>query len=338
MRVTIKDVANKAQVSPSTVSRVIAGNGRIGKDTIQRVRQVLDELGYHPHHAAQGLAKRTTCTLGIILPRTPDDVFSNFFFPELIRGISTRASRSGFDILMATGSLAQEERESLTRMVRGGRVDGVVLLSSRLEDPLIRLLEEEQFPYVLIGRNDYSASTLSVDTDNIRAAYELTQHLIAQGNQRIGFVAGPANMIVNRDRLEGYRKAMEEARYPVQDEWIIDGELLQQSGFRAISMLMELEDRPTALVVIDDGVCFGVLRGLGELGYHVPRDISLAAFNNIALSELSTPSLTSIDIGTYQLGYTAAHQLLLLLAGEEKAKSRFIIPHRLVVRESSLRK
>lgn len=191
------------------------------------------------------------------------------------------------------------------------------------------------------GSGRYSTScpiipTLSVDTDNIRAAYELTQHLIAQGNQRIGFVAGPANTIVNRDRLEGYRKAMEEARYPVLEEWIIDGELLQQSGFRAISMLMELEDRPTALVVIDDGVCFGVLRGLGEQGYHVPHDISLAAFNNIALSELSTPSLTSIDIGTYQLGYTAAHQLL-LLAGEEQARSRFIIPHRLVVRESSLR-
>lgn len=337
MRVTIKDVASKANVSPSTVSRVLAGNGRIGKDTIIRVRKVLDELGYHPHHAAQGLVRRTTRTLGISLPRSANDMFGNFFFPELMRGISSRASRDGYDILMTTGSQDREELAALTRIVRGRRVDGVILLSSRQDDPLIRLLEGEDFPYVLIGRNDDSTRALSVDTDNIKAAYELTQHLIAQGNHRIGFIGGPAHVMVHRDRRQGYHQAMEEAHYPVKKEWIIDSELLQESSFRAISMLMELEERPTALVVIDDAVCFGVLRGLGELGYQVPRDISLAAFNNIALSELSTPSLTSVDIGTYQLGYTAAHSLLQLLSTEEVDRHRYIIPHRLIVRESSLR-
>ncbi|MFS0726044.1 LacI family DNA-binding transcriptional regulator [Paenibacillus sp. 1P07SE] len=337
MRVTIKDVASKANVSPSTVSRVLAGNGRIGKDTIIRVRKVLDELGYHPHHAAQGLVRRTTSTLGISLPRSANDMFGNFFFPELMRGISSRASRAGYDILMTTASQEREELAALARIVRGRRVDGVILLSSREDDPLIRLLEEEGFPYVLIGRHEGSARALSVDTDNIKAAYELTQHLIAQGNRRIGFIGGPAHVMVHRDRRQGYLQAMSEARYAVKEEWIIDSELLQESSFRAISMLMELEERPTALVVIDDAVCFGVLRGLGELGYQVPRDISLAAFNNIALSELSTPSLTSVDIGTYQLGYTAAHSLLQLLSREEVDRQRYIIPHRLIVRESSLR-
>jgi DNA-binding LacI/PurR family transcriptional regulator len=116
----------------------------------------------------------------------------------------------------------------------------------------------------------------------------------------------------------------------------VEGEFLQESGYRAMSFIMNLPERPTALVVIDDIVTFGILRGLTELGFRVPDDLSLVSFNNIALSELSSPPLSTIDIGIYQLGYMASQMLIRVIEGEPLQTSRLIVPHRLIVRESSL--
>jgi len=338
MNITIKDVAEKADVSPSTVSRVIAGNGRISVNTIARVKRIMEELGYYPNRMAQSLVNKTTNTLGIVLPRPADELLLNSFFPELIRGIVTSAARSGYDILMTTGPSESEEIAAIKRLFKSRRVDGIILMHSRKKDPVISMLNQEQFPFVLVGRNDDSLPLLTVDTDNIQAASDATKHLIDQGHVRIGFVSGPSNLIVSQDRLEGYRKAMKEARLPVKPEWIVEGEFLQESGYRAMSFFMNQSDRPTALIIIDDIITFGVLRGLSELGFHVPDDLCLVSFNNISLTELANPPITSVDIGIYQLGYTAAHSLLQSISGEEMSSQRQIVPHRLVIRESSTKR
>ncbi|MNZ87276.1 Catabolite control protein A [compost metagenome] len=239
-------------------------------------------------------------------------------------------------MLLTAATSPSDESETVTRLVFGRRVDGIILLSSRVNDPLIEMLDKHQFPTVLIGRTHDYPSILSVDNDNEQAAYDATQHLIIQGHERIGFVSGPPSLTVAHDRMSGYRKAMQDAGLPVRSEWIVEGEFLQQSGYRAMSFLMSLPDRPSGLVVIDDVVGFGVLRGLTELGYSVPDDLSIVSFNNIALSELATPPISSIDIGTYQLGYTASQMLIRRVQEETVHQNRTIIPHRLIVRESSI--
>ncbi|WP_199614477.1 LacI family DNA-binding transcriptional regulator [Paenibacillus alkalitolerans] len=337
MIVTIKDVAKRAGVSPSTVSRVISNHPRISASTSEKVRKVMEEIGYHPNIMAKSLVSRTTRTIAVILPKPAEELFLNLFFSEVIRGIVTQATRSGYDLLMATGATEREELETVTRLVKGRRVDGILLLYSRINDPVISLLRELNFPFVLVGRSSDYEDMLSIDNDNVQAAYDATRHLLAQGHERIGFVSGPRNLIVSRDRLDGYMNAMKEAGLPVQSEWIVEGEFLQESGYRAMSFLMGLPERPTGLVVVDDVVTFGILRGLGELGFSVPQDMSLVSFNNIAFSELATPPITSIDIGIYQLGYTASQELIRTIKGENApAMKRHIIPHRLIVRESSL--
>jgi DNA-binding LacI/PurR family transcriptional regulator len=336
MSVTIKDVAKAAGVSPSTVSRVISNHKRISRKTSIKVKAIMQELGYHPNMMAKSLVSRTTNTIGIILPRPAEELFLNFFFAEFIRGISTQAARSGYDLLMTTGTSELEELEAITRIVKGKKVDGVIILYSRPNDLIIDFLHNENFPFVLIGRNEEFPETLCVDNDNIQAAYDATNHLISQGHQRIGFVSGPSNLSVSQDRLEGYKNALRDANLQTRPDWIVEGEFLQESGYRAMSFIMTLPERPTALVGIDDVITFGVLRGLTELGYRVPQDLSLVSFNNLALSELTSPSLSSIDIGIYQLGYTASHTLLSFIANKAMKKSRIVIPHRLVIRESSL--
>lgn len=335
--VTIKDIAKAAGVSPSTVSRVISNHSRISKATTIKVKRIMEEMGYHPNVMAKSLVSKTTNTLAIVLPRPAEELFQDFFFGELLRGILAHSTKAGYDMLLAAATSPTDEQETISRLVLGRRVDGVVLLSSRQDDPLIQMLSDHDFPTVLIGRTEGHDNIITVDTDNVQAAYDATTHLIKQGHSKIGFVIGVPNLTVSVDRLEGYRKAMQQAGLAMNPEWIIDSEFLQQSGYRAMSFVMNIPERPTALVVIDDVTAFGVLRGVTELGFSVPNDICLISFNNIALSELASPALSSVDIGTYQLGYTASHLLVRRLQDNASSQTRNIIPHRLVVRESSIK-
>ncbi|URN95216.1 MAG: LacI family transcriptional regulator [Candidatus Pristimantibacillus lignocellulolyticus] len=335
--VTIKDIAKVAGVSPSTVSRVISNHSRISKATTAKVKRIMEEMGYHPNVMAKSLVSKTTRTLAIVLPRPAEELFQDFFFGELLRGILAHSTRAGYDMLLAAATSPADENDTIARLVLGGRVDGVILLSSRQNDPLVSILSKHDFPTVLIGRTDGHDNIITVDTDNVLASFDATTHLINQGHTKIGFILGVPNLTVSVDRLAGYHKAMEEAGLPVKPEWIVDAEFLQQSGFRAMSFVMDIADRPTALVVIDDVTALGVLRGLNELGYNVPNEISLVSFNNIAVSELASPAISSVDIGTYQLGYTSSHLLVRRIQENLNTGARNIIPHRLVVRESSIK-
>ncbi|MFD1954956.1 LacI family DNA-binding transcriptional regulator [Paenibacillus thailandensis] len=335
--VTIKDIAKAAGVSPSTVSRVVSNHPRISKETSDKVKRIMEEMGYHPNVMAKSLVSKTTRTLAILLPRPAEEMFQDFFFGELLRGILTQSTRAGYDMLLTAATSEQDEIDTVARLVLGRRVDGVILLSSRVNDPLIDYLNERDFPSVLIGRADSShENMLCVDNDNVQAAFDATRHLISQGHERIGFVSGPPNLTLSHDRMQGYLKALEEAGLKARSEWIVEGEFLQESGYRAMSFIMSLPERPTALVVIDDVVAFGVLRGLTELGYKVPKDLSIVSFNNITLSELASPPISSVDIGTYQLGYTASQLLLRIIQEEPVHQRRIVIPHKLVVRDSSI--
>lgn len=334
--ITIKDIAREAGVSPSTVSRVISNNTRISKETSLRIKKLMDEMGYHPNVMAKSLASKSTKTLAIVLPRPAEELFQDFFFGELLRGILAHSTKLGYDMLLSAASSPSDEVETISRLVQGRRVDGVILLSSREDDPLIYLLSELNFPTVLIGRTNKVDNIITVDTNNEEAAFDATTHLINQGHKRIAFVNGPRNLTVSQDRLTGYKLAMEKAELHINNDWLIEGELLQQSGFRAMSLVMEMAERPTALVVIDDVTSFGIIRGLEQLGYQVPNDISLVSFNNIALAEHASPPISSVDIGTYQLGYSASHLLIKAITDEQLPQLRTLIPHRLMLRESSI--
>ncbi|WP_059049939.1 LacI family DNA-binding transcriptional regulator [Paenibacillus senegalimassiliensis] len=338
MAVTIKDVAKKAGVSPSTVSRVLSNHPRISVETSQKVKLIMDQLGYHPNMMAKSLVSKTTNSICIMLPKSAEELFSNFFFMELIRGIVTQASRLGYDVLISSGANEKEEIDSVSRLLNGRRVDGVILLYSRQNDPVIDFLEQGGHPFVVIGRSEQYPDILTVDNDNVQASYDATKHLISLGHERIGFVSGPPELVVSKDRLKGYQAALKDAELECRPEWIVEGEFLQDSGYRAMSFFMNLPNRPTALVTIDDVVAFGVLRGLHELKYKVPEDLCLVSFNNIPLAELSTPPLSTMDIGIYNLGYTASQVLIQSVQTglAQVQPKRQLIPHRLMIRDSSM--
>jgi DNA-binding LacI/PurR family transcriptional regulator len=335
MTVTIKDVAKLANVAPSTVSRVIANSPRISEKTKERVRKAMKELGYHPNFIARSLANQSTQVIGLVMPSSADKVFQNPFFPEVIRGIGMGAHEKQYALHMSTGATADEIYEGVVQMVQGRRVDGVVVLYSKIEDEILTYLLEQNFPFVVIGKPFKNVDQIThVDNDNYRAAKEATEYLIQLGHERIGFVGGNLNLVVTIDRLLGYEKAIRNANLEYRDEYIVHEEFLKEGGQEAVSELMSLKNPPTALVVADDLMALGVLNMLDEMNIRVPDDISVVSFNNVLIAEIARPPLTSVDINIYQLGYEAAKTLIEKIEKPDSPVKRTIIPHKLVKRLS----
>ncbi len=335
MTVTIKDVARLANVAPSTVSRVIADSPRISEETKQKVKNAMEQLGYHPNLNARNLASKSTHTIGLVMPSSKDVGFQNPFFPTALQGISEGAQEKHYALHMTTGKSEEEILEAVIQMVQGRRVDGVVLLTSRVEDKVISYLKARKFPFVLIGKPYKDMEEIThVDNDNVRAMKEATEYLIQLGHQQIAFIGGTRELIVTVDRQNGYEKALREAGISVKNEYIVHEEFLREGGQEAVRELMALNVPPTALVVADDFMALGVLNTLDELGLKVPEDLSIISFNNVLLAEMAKPPLTSVDINIFELGYQAAKNLIQMIENEKEPTKRLIISHRLVERSS----
>ncbi|WP_100331299.1 LacI family DNA-binding transcriptional regulator [Bacillus xiapuensis] len=335
MRITIKDVAKAANVTPSTVSRVIADNPRISQKTKEKVRKVMEDLGYYPNFKARHLASRITQTIGLAMPNSTDKVFQNPFFPEVIRGIGKFAHMKEYAILFSTGETEDEIYDGIVRMVQSGRVDGVILLYSRMNDKVMAFLDKKDFPYTMIGKpSDSMDKTPHVDNDNFRAAKEVTDYLLNLGHERIGFVGGKTSLMVTLDRQRGYEAALKNAGMPICQDYIVHEDFLMEGGKEAISGLLSLKEMPTALVVADDLMAFGIINTLEKLGLSVPDDISIVGFNNSLLSALSRPPLTTVDINIHDLGFQAAKILIEMIHNPDEPVKRIIVPHRLIERNS----
>ncbi|HEY2420418.1 MAG TPA: LacI family DNA-binding transcriptional regulator [Neobacillus sp.] len=335
MAVTIKDVALLANVAPSTVSRVIADSPRISMDTKQRVKQAMEQLGYHPNLNARNLASRTTQTIGLVMPSSGDVVFQNPFFPTVLQGISQGAHEKEYALHMTTGKTENEILEAVIRMVQGKSVDGVILLNSKVEDKVISYLMEREFPFVLIGKPYKDVEEIThVDNDNFRAMKEATQYLIKLGHQQIAFIGGKLDLVVTVERLLGYERALSQANIELRNDYIIHEEFLREGGQEAVRELMSLEHPPTALVVTDDFMALGVLNTLDELKIRVPEDISIVSFNNVLFAEMARPPLTSVDIKIFDLGYQASKNLIQKVENANEPTKRIIISHKLIERQS----
>ncbi|WML49599.1 LacI family DNA-binding transcriptional regulator [Neobacillus sp. PS3-34] len=335
MTVTIKDVAKMANVAPSTVSRVIANSPRISEKTKQKVKEAMDKLGYHPNFIARSLASQSTQAIGLVMPSSGDVVFQNPFFPTVLQGISEGAHEKNYALHMTTGKSEIETLDAVIHMVQGRRVDGVVLLYSKVEDKVISYLQGRDFPFVVVGKPYKHVEEIThVDNDNFRAMRDATEYLIGLGHQQIAFIGGSLDLVVTVDRLLGYERALRGADIPLRNEYIIHEEFLREGGQEAVEELMALEHRPTALVVADDFMALGVLNMLDEMGIRVPEDISVVSFNNVLLSEMSKPPLTSVDINIFDLGYQASKSLIQKIENKGEPTKRIIIAHRLVERLS----
>ncbi|WP_059105581.1 LacI family DNA-binding transcriptional regulator [Shouchella shacheensis] len=336
MPITIKDVAKKANVAPSTVSRVIANSTRISSKTKENVRAAMSELGYHPNFNARNLVNQSTNMLGVVIPSASQTAFHNPFFPEVLRGITAKAHEEKYGLYVSTGQTDREIFAEVKEMVQSKRVDGVVLLYSKTDDPLVPFLIQESFPFVVVGRPPEPLLTevSYVNNDNVKAAKLVTEYLLLLGHQDIGFIGGQKEAFVTLDHKTGYAKALEQAGVPLTEDYLVYYEELIEGGQQAVIELMALEKPPTSLVVADDLMALGVLRMLAEMGISVPGEVSVISFNNVMVSELASPPLTTLDIHIYQLGYKATELLKERIVDPQSPATSAVVGHTLVKRQS----
>ncbi|WAM33676.1 LacI family DNA-binding transcriptional regulator [Caldicellulosiruptor morganii] len=329
---TIKEIAKEANVSPSTVSRVLSGSKKISPETTKRVLEAIKKLGYVPNANAKGLVKKKSFTVGIFVPASPDSPFLNFFFDQILTSICSVVYRFEYDILFA---YTQEEREEdlLKRLVESKKVDGFILLSSREDDFAIEYLKKIDFPFVVVGRpRGYENSVNWVDNDNVKAGFDATEYLIGLGHRDIAFICGPSNLIVTQDRLTGYKKALEEHSIQFRNSYVRFTS--QKSAYEAAIELLTFENRPTAIVCMDDLIAIEVVKAARKLGVEIAKEVSIISFNNSAITEILSPPLTTVDIDISNIGHSAAELLMMDLTEPKKTYKRLIVPHKIVERQS----
>lgn len=335
MAVTIKDVAALAGVSPSTVSRTCKNNPSISEETKERVRKAMAELGYEPNFQASNLASQNSRTIGIILPASAKEVYENSFYLEAIQGISHYCNGRQYMTTIVTGQDEAEILDAVRSMSRSGKVDGFIILYSKKDDPVIDYLFNEGLLYILIGKaTQYTNQTIYIDNDNLLAGREAAEYLYQLGHRRIAYLGSDSSLMFSADRKAGYQLALASHQLPVRPEYCVEVKNVSENNEEAIRGLLMQKDRPTAILVSDDILAFSLERVCLENHLAIPEDLSIISFNNSLFARLTSPQLTSIDIGAGQLGSEAASQIINHIENPNLLATKIIVPHHLIERDS----
>ncbi|MBA4000666.1 LacI family DNA-binding transcriptional regulator [Brevundimonas sp.] len=324
---TIKDVAARARVSVASVSRVLNDQGVVGEDTRRRVMEAVDALSYVPHSGARSLITRKTDTVGVILP----DLFGEFF-SELIRGMDLAAREKRLHLIVSSSHDDAEEASFAIKSMRG-RVDGLIILSPHLDAAALAASMPRSLPVLLMNGGARDVERSSIIVDNHGGAEAMTRHLLDQGRRRVAHVAGPGGNLEAEARRAGYLAAMAGAGIePV----VLDGDFDQASGYRAGAAIAAMDIRPDAVFAGNDMMALGVLLALQEAGLRCPEDVAVGGFDDVPISSLVRPTLTTMRIDIAGTGRRALERLVSLIgdAGESSPAHEIVRPQ-LVVRESS---
>ncbi len=337
MRTTIKDVAELAQVHPSTVSRVFSGSAKISQKTRARVTQAAAQLNFHPNVIARSLSMQRASTLGMIIPHTQEEFFSDPFFPQVLRGIMAVIYPEGFRLVLAGTDDFEDEAHLAFDLIRSRQVDGVIVQASRVNVDTAVVLLSEHLPFVLLGRPINDTPEIGwVEVDARAATADAVNHLIELGHQRIGFIGGHSTMVVTLDRLQGYRQALQRARLSFDKRLIKYGGFRQDSGMQAMQELIALGDeRPTAIYSANDLMAIGAMQALQAFGLRVPQDCSVVGNNDSEAALLITPHLTTNQAPYDELGRLAAAALLRRIKDQNSPVIKQLLPCPLIIRDST---
>lgn len=332
-KMTIEQIADLAGVSRSTVSRVLNDHPSVSEKARRRVWKVVNEHGYAPSAAARSLASSRTNVIGLLIPRSAASIFSDPYFPHVIQGITeTCTEREYFLMLsMLTGDM---EKRFYHRILRGNHFDGVIMLASTVDDPVLPLLIKNGMSFVMIGRHPYFEDINWVDAQNRTGGYIAVSHLIELGHTRIATITGPLDVTAAIDRRDGYKQALLEAGRTVDRDLIVEGDFTQEGGRTAMQQLIAREDPPTAVFCASDTMATGAIRAIHEAGLNVPDDIAVVGFDDVPAASFSNPPLTTIRQPIYELGATAASELIAQLESDEPSRIQKRLPVELVIRES----
>ena len=326
----ISDVAKRARVSRTTVSRVLNHGSDVSEETRRRVLEAIEALKYRPSALARSLIKQKTDTLGVILSDITDP-----FFSRIIQGVEDVAHKFGYGIVYASMRWDAQLKHNYVRFLSSGRVDGLLIMGHVVgNEDYVRTLVEEGFPTVLVEHWIEGLVANFISIDNQGGGYLATRHLLDLGHRRIAHLAGHRNARVAAERLQGYRAALAEAGVPFDDRLVVYCDFTTESALAAARDLLRLDPRPTAVFAANDLMAYGAVHAAREAELDVPRDLAVVGFDNIELASLVSPPLTTVSQPRYEIGSVAALTLIQQIENKDAKPVSSEFKTSLVVRES----
>lgn len=335
--ITIYDIAQKLQLSSSTVSRGLQDNPTINLKTRERIHEAARELGYRHNTFASSLRKQKTNTIGVIVHE-----LNSSFITSVLAGIERVTYKTGYDILIAHSSESFEKEAANALNLFHKRVDGLIASLSLETKGLhhFRHFEEKGIPVVYIDRVEEKIASTKVIIDNYKGGYQATQHLIDQGCKRIVLVTANLQRNVYHQRHKGYKEALFANGIPYTSDYVFIKDLSEQSGVEAARQILTMDPRPDGAFFTNDFSAAVCMKTLKENGLHIPGDIAIVGFNNDTIGKIVEPQLTTINYPGAEIGEVAAHHLINHLRGISSLNdtSTIVIQSDLIIRQSSLKK
>lgn len=326
----MRDVAERADVSVTTVSHVVNETRHVSDELRGRVQEAMDALGYRPNRLARSLRCGETHTIGVIVP----DI-SNPFFAEVARGIEDTSFARKYSVILCNSDGDLEKELFYTSVLTSKQVDGILFVAAGMSTGRIRKLQEERIPVVVVDREIPDVSVDEVLIDNVRGGGAVTRHMIELGHRRIGCITGPSDLTPSAERVTGYCRALQEADLPVDEEIVLRGDFRYEGGYHAGRQLLERADPPTAVFACNDLMAVGILRAAREMGYRVPADLSVAGFDDVRLASFASPALTTVAQPKYDMGVLATELLLGRMEDHDRPPRHRLLETRLIVRRST---
>lgn len=335
---SIKDVAKAAGVSTSTVSRIINNNPLISAETREKTLKVMKELNYVPNSMARGLSNQKAFTVALLVNISEPKAYSNPFFYEVIHGIETIVYDNGLCLIIANLQTPMKKENMLDWLIHGKRTQGVILPSAIVDAQMVRDLKSIKFPFIVLGEPADCREPIDwVDVNNAQGGQQAVHHLVQQGYRNIAFIGGSRKEIFNRNRLAGYREALEANGMAYNPEHVREGGGSKEDGFLMTRELLKQQDRPDAIVCGDNFLSLGAIKAALEAGLNVPRDLGVLSFDNFPIAELAEPALTTVDIDVFEMGVQAANLLFKRIDNPAAREQQSLIATRIEERESTAR-
>ncbi|MGH7775736.1 MAG: LacI family DNA-binding transcriptional regulator [Candidatus Dormibacterales bacterium] len=332
MPITLKELAARAGVHPSTVSR-IANNDprlRVSPATRARVEALLRETEYLPDAVARSLRMRQTFVLAMIIPDITNPLFANIF-----RGIEDVANQRGYGVILGNTAGSRERELAHLRGLQARRVDGIMLASVYLRDPSVRWLRKHRVRHVLVNRYSDERDPF-VGADDVAGGLVATRHLIELGHRRIAHLSGTAQVSTAVLRRQGYEAALAEAGIAPDPDLVVESGYLEETGREAMDRLLSLARPPTAVFAVNDMAAIGAHGLAKERGLRIPEDVAIVGYNDVPLASRLSPPLTTLRVPVREFGRLSAAMLIEEIEGGREVRRRVVMEPQLVVRGSSV--
>ncbi len=326
---TIKDIARLANVAPSTVSKALNGRSDIGAETREAVLKIAKEHNFSPNAFGKALKNKFTGNIGVIFHRDDKPLSTNPFWTRVLEGIEAESAFNNYNLVLHL--MPARNKQELPKMVRERQVDGVILVGTRNEE-FVKVMQAANVPHILVDPRATLSDCWQVLIDNENGAFIATQHLIERGHHEIGFIAGELSERSFQQRFNGFKKALSYHGLTLQERFVTTGE--SELGYERTKALLRGLDRPTAIFAANDMLALQAYKAIYELDLKIPDDLSVIGFDDIHLTTMSRPPLTTIRVYKEELGSVAVRTLRELIHRNLDGFSASVIPVKLIERES----